>query len=249
MLARAKVYLVGAGPGDPDLLTVKALRLLQLADVIFYDRLVSAEILALANPRATLIDSGKELGQQQETQERIYAGLLAEAHSGRVILRLKSGDPMIFGRGGEELAFLASHGIAAEVVPGVSSALAAPGLAGVPLTYRGVAASFAVVAGHRQSVAELDWSVYGAIDTLVILMGVEFRDVIAGSLVRAGRPGDQPVLFISNASTGNEVQVESTLGAVARGVTRVAAPAVMVIGEVVRLRRESGVAAMVGAAV
>jgi uroporphyrin-III C-methyltransferase len=232
----AKVYLVGAGPGDPDLLTRKAIRVLEQADVVIHDRLVSAEVLALARPDAVFIYAGKWHGQQEEIQAEIYAHILHYLHKVETIVRLKSGDPLIFGRGGEELEFLAQHCIEAEVVPGLSSALAAPALAGIPLTYRGVAASLAIVAGHRQSVAELDWSVYRGVDTLVILMGVEHRDIIAQALISEGRPGSQPVAFIEHASTSRERVVEATLRDVARGKTRVEAPAVIVIGEVVRLR-------------
>ncbi len=236
MARTAKVYLVGAGPGDPDLLTCKALRLLEQADVIIYDRLVSAEILALANPHATLIYAGKQQGQQDEIQAEIFDWILRLASSTRIIVRLKSGDPMVFGRGGEELEFLARHGLEAEVVPGLSSALAAPALAGIPVTYRGVAASFSVIAGHRQSLCSLDWSAYRGVDTLIILMGVEHRDAIAHLLIEQGRPASQPVAFLENASTDRERVVESTLGLVARGKVEVQAPAVMVIGEVVRHR-------------
>jgi len=234
-LRTAKVYLVGAGPGDPELLTRKALRLLEQADVIIYDRLVSAEVLALANPMAIFVNGGKSSGQQQEIQNQIYADFLHYGKRARTIVRLKSGDPMVFGRGGEEVEFLVRHGFETEVVPGVSSAIAAPTLAGIPLTYRGVAASFAVIAGHRESIASLDWSVYGGVDTLIVLMGIENRDVIAGSLIANGRPSNQPVAFLMNASTDRESKVESTLAEVARGVVDVEPPAVMVIGEVVRL--------------
>jgi uroporphyrin-III C-methyltransferase len=232
----AKVYLVGAGPGDPDLLTRKAARLLQDADAVIYDRLVSAEILALANPDALFVYAGKQQGQQDEVQSEIFEWFLRLSETARTIVRLKSGDPMVFGRGGEELAFLAEHGMEAEVVPGISSALAGPALAGIPVTLRGVAASFSVIAGHRQSLMALDWSVYRGVDTLVILMGVEFRDVIAHTLIEQGRSGDQPVAFIENASTERERVVEAALGEVARGRVEVAAPAVFVIGEVVRHR-------------
>jgi uroporphyrin-III C-methyltransferase len=244
---KAKVYLVGAGPGDPDLLTRKALRLLEEADVILYDRLVSAEVLALANPRATLIDAGKQPGQQEEIQAEIFECILRFAGSARTIVRLKSGDPMVFGRGGEELEFLAAHGIEAEVVPGLSSALAAPALAGIPVTYRGVAASFSVIAGHRQSLTSLDWSVYQGVDTLIVLMGVEHRDVIAHTLIEQGRPAEQPVAFIESASSDREHVVESTLGVVARGKVEVRAPAVFVIGEVVRHRTHARASMLEGA--
>lgn len=236
MTRMGKVYLVGAGPGDPELLTRKALRLLEQADVVVYDRLVSAEILALANPKAVLIYAGKEQGEQQRIQAAIFDQLLHYASRASTIVRLKSGDPMVFGRGGEELEFLMGRGIECEVVPGISSAVAAPALAGIPVTYRGVATSFAIIAGHRESVSGVDWGSYRAIDTLIVLMGVEFRDMIAGSLIAAGRPASQPVAFIERASTDSERVVETTLSQIARRRVAVEAPAVMVIGEVVRLR-------------
>jgi uroporphyrin-III C-methyltransferase len=232
----AKVYLVGAGPGDPDLLTRKAARILEKAEVLIYDRLVSPETLALANPDATFIYAGKQRGQQEDVQAEIYAWFLRLAHCDGPIVRLKCGDPMIFSRGGEELEFLVRHGFDVEVVPGVSAVTAAPALAGIPLTHRGLAASFAVVAGHGESLREHDWSVYRGIDTLVVLMGVENRRTIAARLMELGRPASQPVAFLERVSTDAERVVESTLGEVASGAAQVEAPAVLVIGEVVRLR-------------
>jgi len=244
----AKVYLVGAGPGDPDLLTRKALRLLQQADVIIYDRLVSAGILALANPQAVLLYAGKQQGEQAQVQAQIFAWIRLYADRTNTIVRLKSGDPMVFGRGGEELEFLARLGIDAEVVPGISSALAAPALAGIPLTYRGVAASFAVIAGHRESLTTLDWAVYRGVDTLVILMGVEHRDIIAQALLEQGRPAAQPVAFMENASTPKERVVTATLAEVARRKVDVEAPAVFIVGEVVRLRARAAAESAEGVA-
>lgn len=242
----ATVYLVGAGPGDPDLLTRKALRILEEADVVIYDRLVSAEVLAVANPRAALIYAGKAHGRQEEVQAEIFEWILRFADKARVIVRLKSGDPMVFGRGGEEVALLSRHGIEVEVIPGISSALAAPLSAGIPLTYRGIAGSFAVVTGHRKDPAAMNWPSYEGVDTLIILMGVENRDVIASSLIAQGRPADLPIAFIENASTDRERILESTLGCVARRQVEVNAPAVFVIGEVVRLRSHLRLAAADG---
>ena len=230
-----KVYLVGAGPGDPDLLTLKALRILQLADVVIHDRLVSREILALIK-HALVIDGGKRQGQQERIQNRINELTVRYARQGRTVVRLKSGDPMIFARGAEEWEFLRRHGVDVEIVPGVSSAIAVPSLAGIPPTRRGIAASFAAIAGHRQNVISVDWSQYARVDTLVVLMGVENREYIAESLIRAGRDASQPVAFIENGSTPQERVIESTLSAVAAGTVEVNPPAVFVIGEVVRLR-------------
>lgn len=244
-----KVYLVGAGPGDADLLTVKAVKVLAAADVVVYDRLVSAEVLGLVKAGARLVYAGKQPGEQEAIQYAIHEWLLEGARAGQTVVRLKSGDPMIFGRGAEEVAFLAGHGVDVEVVPGVSSATAFSSLTGIPLTYRGVAASFAVIAGHRQSTSTVDWRAYGAVDTLVVLMGVEGRKAIAEGLIGAGRPASQPVAFVERLSTERERIVESTLGAVAAGRCEVESPAIFVIGEAVRLRnaRQAAVAAEVGA--
>jgi uroporphyrin-III C-methyltransferase len=230
-----KVFLVGAGPGDPGLLTVKALRILEDAEVVVYDRLVSAEVLALA-AQAVLIDGGKRQGEQERIQAEINQALVYYARAGRKVVRLKAGDPMIFARGAEEWEYLLRHGIEVEVVPGVSSALAVPSLAGIPPTCRGVATSFAVIAGHRENFMRTDWSQYARLDTLIILMGVENREYIAESLMRCGRDGSQPVAFIENGTTAQERVVEATLSAVAAGQVEVNPPAVFVIGEVVRLR-------------
>jgi uroporphyrin-III C-methyltransferase len=242
MFARAvyddmgKVYLLGAGPGDPDLLTLKAHRILSLADVVIYDRLVSHEILAFAT-HAVLIDGGKRQGEQEHIQDWINKSMVRYARQVKTVVRLKCGDPMVFARGAEEWEYLNHHGIEVEIVPGVSSAIAVPALAGIPPTFRGLATSFAAIAGHRQNLLTVDWSPYARIDTLIILMGVENREYIAESLIRAGRDASQPVAFIENGSTRQERVVESTLAAVATGSVEVNSPAVFVIGEVTRLRR------------
>ena len=234
---KGKVYLVGAGPGDPELLTLKAQRVLREADVVIYDRLVSPEILAMANPEARLIYAGKEQGQQEQIQREIDSLMREHARAGRTVLRLKSGDPMVFGRGAEEWISLAQSGIEVELVPGVSSALAVPALAAVPLTYRGVASSFAVIAGHRQNLSTQNWSRYLHVDTLVILMGVENRRAIARSLIKAGRSTEEPVAFVERGSTEDERVVISRLFEVSRGTVDVQPPAIFVVGQVVRMRR------------
>lgn len=231
-----KVYLLGAGPGDPDLLTLKAHRVLAQADVVIYDRLVSHEILSLAT-HAILIDGGKRQGEQERIQEWINGLMVRYAREVETVVRLKCGDPMVFARGAEEWERLNRDGIEVEVIPGVSSAIAVPTLAGIPPTFRGLATSFAVIAGHRQNLVTVDWSPYARIDTLVVLMGVENREYVAESLIRAGRKGTQPVAFIENGSTPQQRVVESTLAEVAAGSVDVNSPAVFVIGEVTRLRR------------
>jgi len=240
----SKVYLMGAGPGDPDLLTVKALRVLRTADVVLYDRLVSPEVLSLASPRAELIYVGKHEGEQESTQQLIADLLLERARDGKTVARLKGGDPCVFGRAGEEWLSLVRNGIEVEVVPGVSSALAAPALAGVPLTYRGLSRGFAVVAGHCAGSDGVDWQDYARVDTLVILMGVKERANIARALIRAGRSPDEPAVFVERSSTPEERVVDTTLGSVAAGRVEVRAPAVFVIGAVAALRAELTVPAL-----
>lgn len=227
------VYLVGAGPGDPDLLTVKAHRLLAAADAVLYDRLVTPEILACVKPGAELHYVGKGEGEQESTQRRILGLLALCARRHRTVVRLKGGDPMVFGRGAEEWLWLAERGIPVEIVPGISSAIAAPSLHGIPLTLRGVARSFAVITGQSEGGMTENWEAYARVDTLVILMGVKHRERIAAALIAAGRPPDQPVAFVERASTPRQRCVESTLAAVARGEAQVESPAVFVAGDVV----------------
>lgn len=245
------VALVGAGPGDPGLLTLAALRKLAEAEVVLYDRLVSAEILMLANPAAELIYTGKEEVQQEAVQREIESLLLRHARAGRKVVRLKGGDPFVFGRGAEEALFLRSHGIGVELIPGVSSAIAAPGLAAVPLTCRGVSASFTVVTGRCREGAAIDWSRYAAVETLIVLMGVTNRREIAIDLIASGRSAEEPVAFIENGSLPEQRVLEARLSDVASGAVEVRSPAVWGIGEVVRMRQEIAVvgaaAGMVGA--
>jgi uroporphyrin-III C-methyltransferase len=232
-----KVYIVGAGPGDPELLTVKAWRVIQQAEVVVYDRLVSPEILELIRPGAERIYAGKQEGEQHEIQDRILELLLEYGRLSKRVVRLKGGDPMVFGRGAEEWEFLAAHGIETEIVPGISSAVAVPSLAGIPLTFRGVAASFAVVTGHCCGGERSDWARYAAVDTLVILMGVKNRAHIAAQLIAAGREPGTLAAFIENGSTPRERVVTTTLSQVAEGLVEVMAPAVFVVGDVVSIRQ------------
>lgn len=234
--ARGKLYLIGAGPGDPELLTLKAARVLRECDVILYDRLVSPEVLSFARADAELIYAGKHPGEQHQTQDQIFRLIRQHALAGKVVARLKGGDPMVFGRGAEEWAVARECGIAVEVIPGISSATSVPTLAGIPLTFRGVAESFAVVTGHCREGLNADWRKYAAIDTLAILMGVTNRLAIARALMDAGRAAEEPVAFVQHGSLPNERTIESTLGAVARGETAIGPPAVFIVGQVVKLR-------------
>ncbi len=238
MRGATTIYLVGAGPGRADLLTLRAARILAQADVVLYDRLVSADVLGMVRPGALLVDAGKEHGRQEETQARILDQLDSFARLYRNVVRLKGGDPCIFGRGAEEWLWLSERGWNVEVVPGISSALAVPELAGIPPTCRGAARSFAVVTGHACGEEEPDWGALARVDTLIILMGVARRAQIAQRLIGAGRSRRQPVAFIENGTLVLERVVLSDLETVAAGGVEVANPAVMVAGEVVRVRQE-----------
>lgn len=206
--------------------------------MVLYDRLVGSQILALARPDAECIYVGKHQGEQELRQEQIFDLIRDRALAGKKVARLKGGDSLVFGRGAEEWQLAVEHGIPVELVPGVSSALAVPGLAGIPLTFRGVSQSFAVVTGHCHEGTSHQWQRYVHVDTIVILMGVKNRQTIAAYLIEAGRPPDEPVAFIYRGSSMDEHTIESTLADVATGGVDVKNPAVFVIGEVVRLRKK-----------
>ena len=233
----SRIHIVGAGPGRADLLTVRAAWLLAAADAVLYDRLVSSEVLALVNPAAEMHGVGKDHGKQEETQQRILDLIEDCARRHATVVRLKGGDPMVFGRGAEEWAYLAAHGWNVEIVPGISSAVAVPELAGIPLTYRGVSGGFAVVTGHRKDGCAQDWAAYQAVDTLVILMGVKQRAEISACLRQAGRAAETPVAIIENGTLERELVTVTTLAQLVD--VDVQAPAVIVVGEVVRLRAKS----------
>ncbi|MBV8572477.1 MAG: uroporphyrinogen-III C-methyltransferase [Acidobacteriaceae bacterium] len=230
-----KLYLIGAGPGDPELLTVKAVRVLRECDVILYDRLVSREILKYARSDAERVYVGKHQGEQEITQQAIFELIARHSLAGRTVGRLKGGDPLVFGRGAEEWAVALEHGIEVELIPGISSAIAVPGLAGIPLTFRGVSQSFAVITAHCREGSTEDWSRYANVDTLVVLMGVANRAFLAQSLIAAGRRGDEPAAFIENGSLPGQRIVVSSLAGIAEGRIDVCSPAVLVIGDVVNL--------------
>ena len=237
----AKVYLIGAGPGDPELLTLKALRLIKSADVILYDRLINQEILLFAKPECELVYVGKEDGKHTIEQEKINELLLRYAHTKEVVVRLKGGDPFIFGRGGEEALFLAEHGVEFEIVPGVSSFYSVPAYAGIPITFRGISSSFAVITGHedpRKEKSNIDWESLKGINTLIVLMGVSRRKEIAKRLIEVGRDPKEPVAFIENGTTERQRVILTDLYELSTNPPEVSPPAIMVVGEVVRLREK-----------
>jgi uroporphyrinogen III methyltransferase/synthase len=235
-----RVCLVGAGPGDPGLLTVRALERLREAEVVVYDRLLNPAILDEAPSEALRIFAGKRVGAHCLPQAAINALLVHHAEAGRFVVRLKGGDPFVFGRGGEEALALSKAGIAFEVVPGISSAIAVPAYAGIPVTHRGVAASFAVLTGHEDPSKDadaVDWArLATAVDTLVVLMAVGTFPRIVGALLANGRPPETPVALIRWGTTeAQEVRV-GTLADIAGRARGLEPPVVAVIGEVVRLR-------------
>lgn len=243
MNKQAKVYLVGAGPGDPDLLTVKALRLIQNADTLVYDRLVSEEILQLVNSNAARIYVGKSTDCHIFKQEEINKVLVSLATNGKTVVRLKGGDPLIFGRGGEEAQELAKHGIKFEIVPGITSAQACATYAGVPLTHRGLARSVQFITGHLKENKKLVLDPAAISDpqqTLVIYMGLANLSQIVVDFVAAGRSAHTPATIIERGTTPRQRKFITTVGELEHCVERenIEAPAMIIIGEVVSLANE-----------
>jgi uroporphyrin-III C-methyltransferase len=230
------VYLVGAGPGDPELMTIRATRLLQLADTVIHDRLIPQEVLGWCRDEACLIDVGKYPDHHRISQEEINQLLVHHAQPGKIVVRLKGGDPFVFGRGQEELEYCRQAGIACVVVPGVSSCIAGPSAMGIPVTTRGVARSFAVVTGQTdpQLEGDIDFGSLACVDTVVLLMGHKNLAAITQALIAAGRNPDTPAAAIENATLPHQRIVTSTLSGLAEVVARagLTTPMVSVIGEV-----------------
>ena len=237
--ATGSVVLVGAGPGDPGLLTLNALRALQSAEVVLHDRLVSAEVLKLARREAVLIEVGKGGRDHSVAQETIHELMVEHARRGRRVVRLKGGDPFVFGRGGEELEHLVRHGIAFEVVPGMTAALACAAYAGIPLTHRDHSGSIRFVTAHcRESLETTDWrGLARGRETLAVYMGVATLETLRHELLRHGRSAATPVAFIENGTRAEQRVIVGTL----EHITRLAAqyqltsPALLVVGEVAGL--------------
>jgi uroporphyrin-III C-methyltransferase / precorrin-2 dehydrogenase / sirohydrochlorin ferrochelatase len=233
--ARGEVYLIGAGPGDPDLLTVRALQLMQQADVVLYDRLVSDAVLQRVRRDAQRIDVGKQSGHHRVTQERIHALLLEHALQGRRVARLKGGDPFIFGRGGEEIDVLQRAGVPVIAVPGVTAALGAASAATLPLTQRGIALSVTFVTATGEGASELNWAALALpLQTVVFYMGVAQLPLIVEHLRAHGAPVTRPVAIIERATLPEQRVIAGTIGSIVEVAARaqVIAPALLIVGEV-----------------
>lgn len=239
--AYGTVYIVGAGPGDPELITVKAMRRIQEADVILYDRLASEELLDYARQDAELVYCGKAPGAHAMPQKQINEELIRYALAGKTVVRLKGGDPFVFGRGGEEVLELAACGIPYEIVPGITSAIGAAAAAGIPVTHREYASSFACVTGNRchgdQSPVRWDLLAHG-VDTLAIYMGVSQLGAIREELLKHGKPAATPVALIERGTTASQRTIVGTLADIHKlaASMNLSNPALIIIGEVVRVR-------------
>jgi len=236
-----KVYLTGAGPGDIELMTVKAMRLVTEADVIIYDRLANPEILEKAKDGCEFVYVGKEDSHHTLPQEEINEVIYQNALKYEKVVRLKGGDPFVFGRGGEEGIYLRERGIKFEFIPGITSAIAVPEYAGIPVTHRGVTVSFRVVTGHEskdKSHSQIPWENYKTDDTIVFLMGMHRLRYITKKLIEIGKPKTYPIAVISRGTTKDEKTVVGTLETIWELAKELPTPALIVVGEVVKLREQ-----------
>ncbi len=237
-----KVYIVGAGPGDIDLITVKGLKCIKESDVILYDRLINKELLNYAKPGAELIFCGKLPNRHAMIQESINESLVRYAMEGKIVTRLKGGDPFVFGRGAEEAEVLANNQIPFEIVPGITSGIAAPAYAGIPVTHRDVSGSFAIVTGHRQAGKndDLKWESLASIDTLAVYMGVKNLPYIVSQLLKFGRAKNTPVALIHWGTYDKQQTITGTLETIELIVEKstISNPSMIIVGEVVALREK-----------
>lgn len=238
-----KVFIVGAGPGDPKLLTIRGLECIQQADVILYDRLVNPAILKYAKETAELIYCGKEPGKHGLIQEEINRVLVEKAQSGYTVLRLKGGDPFVFGRGAEEAAVLRKANIDFEIVPGITAGIAVPAYAGIPVTYRDYATSFAIVTGHGRAQKGqdfLNWDALSHIDTIAFYMGVGNIEHITARLIEHGKSNETPVAVIEWGTTEKQRTIIGTLESIPKQIKQEAIqnPAMILVGDVVNVRED-----------
>ena len=235
-----KVYLTGAGPGDRDLLTIKALRVIQKADVIIYDRLANPKILEDAKDGCKFIYVGKADSHHTLPQEEINEVIYQAALKYENVVRLKGGDPLVFGRGGEEALYLKERGIKFEFIPGITSAIAVPEYAGIPVTHRGITVSFRVVTGHEaaKEKSQIPWENYKSDDTIIFLMGLHRLKFIVDKLIEIGKPKDFPIAVISRGTWEDEKTVIGTLEDIYEKAKDLPTPALIIVGKVVELHRD-----------
>jgi len=236
-----KVYLTGAGPGDIELLTVKALRAVKEADVIIYDRLANPDILSEAKDGCEFVYVGKENSNHTLPQEEINEVIYQSALKYENVVRLKGGDPLVFGRGGEEGIYLYERDIEFEFIPGITSAIAVPEYAGIPVTHRGITVSFRVVTGHESSGKEqsqIPWENYKSDDTIIFLMGLHRLEHIVSKLIEIGKTKDYPIAVISRGTRADEKTVVGTLEDIYEKAKDLPTPALIVVGKVVELRKQ-----------
>jgi uroporphyrin-III C-methyltransferase len=235
------VFICGAGPGDPKLITLRAMELLKTCDVVLYDRLVGKEIIDQIPPGAEKVYVGRTVGDPTTHQDNTNALMVRYAKKGKSVLRLKGGDPFIYGRGAEEAEYLIERGVEFEIVPGITSAIASPAYAGIPLTHRRHSSSVAIVTGHEGAEKDetaIRWDrLAGAVDTIVVLMGIGQLEQISGDLVKAGMKKSTKVAIVESGTTDKQRVVRGTLGTIASiaKIAEVRPPAVIVIGEVAGL--------------
>ena len=236
-----KVYLTGAGPGDIELLTVKALRVIREADVIIYDRLANPDLLEEAKNGCEFVYVGKEDGRHIVPQEDINEVIYQNSLKHENVVRLKGGDPFVFGRGGEEALYLQERDVKFDVIPGITSAISAPAYAGIPVTHRGVSVSFRVVTGHEspnKKISQIPWDHFKTDDTIVFLMGLHNLPKISKKLMEIGKASDYPVAVISKGTTKDQTVVVGTLENIVEKAKDVPTPALIVVGKVVELREQ-----------
>jgi len=235
------VYLTGAGPGDMELLTIKALRVVREADVIIYDRLANPDILKEAKDGCEFVYVGKEDRHHSLPQEEINEVIYQNALKHENVVRLKGGDPLVFGRGGEEGIYLYERDIKFEFIPGITSAIAVPEYAGIPVTHRGITVSFRVVTGHEsknKEQSQITWENFKSDDTIIFLMGLHRLQHISKKLIEIGKPADYPVAVISRGTTKDEKTVVGTLENIWEQAKDLPTPALIVVGKVVELREQ-----------
>ncbi len=234
-----RVYLTGAGPGDVELLTLKAARVINEADVIIYDRLANPDILEMAKDGCEFVYVGKEDGRHIMPQDDINEVIYQNALKHENVVRLKGGDPFVFGRGGEEALYLLERDVKFDIIPGITSAISAPAYAGIPVTHRGVAVSFRVVTGHEspnKKVSQIPWDNFKTDDTIIFLMGLHNLPKISKKLMEIGKAKDYPVAVISKGTTKDQSVVVGTLEDIVEKAKDVPTPALIVVGQVVKLR-------------